>query len=205
MGFGAGLGAVIGGIEADQHLSQGIDAVNADASGFKNTVAPYDTFGKSLLPEAKTTIGEVKDKAGTAEGYDEFAARYEMSPGVKYQMDQADRAQDASAASRGGLLSGTNMRALSTINQGIASTGLNQAYGQYLAGNQQQFGQLETALGNMFQAIGVGTTATGQQAGVTTGQMSAQAGLSAAQAKNDQAKGAGMGTMFDSLPGFKMG
>src|SRR5262249_49062662 len=113
--------------------------------------------------------------------------------------------QNESAAAKGGLLSGTNLRTLGAIDTGITSTFANQAYDQYLKGNTQQFGQLEQALGNMFQAIGVGTTATGQQAGVAQSQMAGQAAIAQAQAKNDQGKGSGFGSMFGGLASLATG
>jgi len=51
----------------------------------------------------------------------------------------------------------------------------------------------------MFQAIGVGQTATGQQAGVDTAQINATSQLAQAQAKQGDAKGSGLGSMFNGL------
>ena len=196
--FGEGLGGLVGGILGARDLEAGTDAVNGTASSFGSAVAPYNTFGQSFLSPTTQGISNVAGSAGT-KSYDDFMKDYTASSGVQYQMQQGKEAQNESAASTGQLLSGTNLRALTGISQGIASTGANTAYDEYLKGNQQNFGQLETALGNMFQAIGVGTTATGQEAGVTTGQMNAQANLAAAQAKNDQGKGSGLGSMFGGL------
>ena len=199
MGFGDGLGTVIGGMMGHEDLRQGASTVNSTAQGFKDTTSPYDQFGKSWLPGANNQISEVNQVAHGTQQYGDFMKGYQTSPGAQYQMDQATQAQEASAAAKGGLLSGTNERALSSINQGIASTYANQAYDEYLKGNQQQFGQLESALGNMFGAIGVGTTATGQQAGVDNAQIGATSQLAQAQAKNDQGKGSGIGSMFTSM------
>src|SRR4029077_18762279 len=113
-----------------------------------------------------------------------------------------NKEQNSSAAASGQLLSGANERALATTDTGIDNKYANQAYTNYLAGNNQQFGQLESALGNMFSAIGVGTTATGQQAGVDVGQMNQQSAIAQAQAKNDQAKGGGIGSLFGGLGSF---
>lgn len=198
-GFGEGLGQVIGASMGAEDLGRGLDSINGTASGFDAKVAPYEGFGASFLPATDKAITGVSDKAGTTMGYDDFMAHYQQSPGVKYQIQQGEEAQNESAASTGGLLSGTNLRALTGIRQGIAATGANTAYDEYLKGSSTQFGQLETALGNMFQAIGVGTTATGQQAGVTTGQMNNQAAMAQAQAKNDASKGSGIGSMFSGL------
>lgn len=205
MGFGEGLGAVIGSSMAAGTLGAGMDSVNGTADRFGGTVAPYNQFGQSFLPEATKAVGGVQAKAGETQSYEDFAKGYTASPGVQYQLQQGKEAQNESAASKGQLLSGTNLRALDTIGQGIAGTGMNTAYNEYLQGNNQQFGQLESALGNMFQAIGVGTTATGQQAGVNVAQMGQQSQLAQAQAKNDQAKGSGIGSMFSGLTSMAAG
>lgn len=219
--FGEGLGGVIGGVMADQDLqhaqskvtdvaNRATTAVDGIASGFDAKAEPYNTFGQSFLPAASSTIGEVKGKAGEALGYDQFMKGYTNTPAVQYQLQQADAVQNSSAAAREGLLSGANLRALTTINNGIVSQGANTAYDEYRAGNSQQFGQLETALGNMFQAIGIGQTATGQEAGVATSEMGANASIANAQSastaklgeargKNDTAKGSGIGSMFSGL------
>lgn len=198
-GFGEGLGTFAGAALGARDLSSGLSAVNGISSGFKQTTEPYNEFGQSFLDPAAAGIGRVAGAAGAVKGYDDFAKDYMASPGVKYQMGQALEAQNESAASKGQLLSGANQRALTGISEGIAGTGLNNAYNEYLQGNSQQFGQLETSLGNMFSAIGVGTTATGQQAGVDTAQMGATSSIAQAQAKNDQSKGSGLGSIFGGL------
>lgn len=202
--FGSGLGTVIGGAMGAEDLSKGQNAVNGVSTGFQSNTQPYNSFGQSFLPTAAAGVGSVAGAAGT-QSYEDFLKNYQTSPGAQYTMGQADEAQNNSAAAKGQLLSGSNERALSTINQGIAATGANQAYGSYLAGNQQNFGQLETSLGNMFSAIGVGQTATGQQAGVDTAQIGATSQIAQAQAKNDQSKGSGFGSMFSGLGAMATG
>jgi hypothetical protein len=198
-GFGAGLGQVIGSSLAAGDLSNAMGNNTAIGSTFSGEVQPYNSFGQSFLSPATQTMGAIEGAVPQLQGYEQFMNNYQASPGAKYAISTADEAQNESAAAKGGLLSGTNERALSDINQGISGTYANQAYDQYLKGNNQQFGQLESALGNMFQAIGVGTTATGQQGTFDASQMNSQASIAAAQAKNDNAKGSGLGSMFSGL------
>jgi len=201
MSFGSGLGTVIGADMATGDLRSGLNNVNDTAGAFNAATGPYNTFGQSFLDPAAGQIGKVAGTAGNDPklNYDTFMKDYQGSPGQDYTIDLANREQENSAASRGQLLSGANERAIATTDTGIASTFANQAFTNYLSGNQQQFGQLESALGNMFSAIGVGTTATGQQAGVATSQMNNQSAIAQAQAKNDQGKGGGIGSMFNGL------
>jgi hypothetical protein len=181
-----------------EDINAGQRGVDSIGSNFQNEVGPYNQFGQSFLQPATNAINNISGTAGT-QSYEDFMKNYQTSPGAKYQIQQADEGQNNSAASKGQLLSGTNERALSTINQGIAGTSANQAYGSYLQGNQQNFGQLESALGNMFGAIGIGTQATGQIAGLDSSQMNSTASLAASQAKNDQSKGSGIGSLFSGI------
>lgn len=205
MGFGEGLGAIIGSNMASNDLDNGLAGIESTANQFQQSTEPYNAFGKSFLDPASGAIGGVSDAAHKTQGYNQFMSGYENTPAVQYQLQQADAVQNNSAAARGGLLSGSNQRALSTINNGIVAQGANTAYNEYLAGNNQQFGQLESALGNMFKAIGVGQTATGQQAQVDVAKMGNQSAMAQAQAKNDQSKGSGIGSMFSGLGSLAFG
>lgn len=200
-GFGGGLGTLIGTGLGAQDLNSGLQNVDNTSAGFQATTNPYNQFGQSFLSPATGAIGNINATAGADPNlnYNTFMQNYQTSPAAQYAIGQANTAQNSSAAAKGGLLSGANERALATTDTGIANQYANQAYGSYLQGNSQQFGQLESALGNMFSAIGVGTTATGQQAGVDVAQMNQQSQLAQAQAKNDQAKGGGIGSMFSGL------
>lgn len=200
-GFGGGLGSLIGSTLGKQELDQGQSRVDDLGANFGGMVGPYNTFGQSFLSPAAGMIGKIGQTAGADPNlnYNTFMSNYQTSPAAQYQIQQANAGQNSSAAASGGLLSGANERALGSIDAGISNQFANQAYTNYLTGNQQQFGQLQSALGNMFQAIGVGTTATGQQAGVDVGQMGADTQLAKAQAENEQKKGSGIGSMFSFL------
>ena len=200
-GFGSGLGTAIGGEIASQDVAQGQSAVNNNTANAIAQTVPYNQFGQSFLQPATSAINNIQSQAGNVEGYDQFMSSYTNTPAAQYQLQQANQAQNNSAAASGGLLSGSNERALGTIDQGIVSQGANTAYNEYLQGNQQGFGQLESALGNMFSAIGVGQTATGQDVNATNVQNQATAALTAQQATAGQAKGSGLGSMFNGLTG----
>lgn len=197
--FGSGLGTVIGANMAAGKLNNAQQDVDNISGGFQNTTTPYNQFGQSFLPTTMNAIGGVQTAAGNTQGYNDFMSTYTNTPAAQYQLQQADQVQNSSAAASGSLLSGSNERALGTINNGIVAGNANTAYNEYLAGNNQQFGQLESALGNMFSAIGVGQTATGQQAGVDTAQMNNTTALATQSAKNDQGKGSGIGSIFGGL------
>jgi hypothetical protein len=199
--FGQGLGTVIGSSMGADALQNGSNQVTNAVTGFSNASGQYNGFGQSFLTPAANAIETQSQVAGN-QSYDDFMKNYTNTPAAQYQLQQADQVQNNSAAAKGSLLSGANERALGTINNGIVSQNANTAYNEYLAGNQQNFGQLEASLGNMFNAIGVGQTQNGQLAGVTGADIGAQSSLAQAQAKNDQAKGSGLGSMFSGLGSF---
>lgn len=197
--FGSGLGGIIGGALASNDLNNASNAVNGMAGNFNASTEPYNQFGQSFLPAVPATMNEAAAVAQSTPSFGDFMKGFSMSPGAQYTLGQATEAQNNSAAAQGGLLSGTNERALTSIANGITSNDIAQQYGLTLAGNNQQFGQLQSLIGNMFQGIGVGQTATGQQAGVTNAQIGAQSNIAQAQAKADQSTGSGFGSLFSGI------
>lgn len=197
--FGAGLGSVIGSSLGAADLQNGQSAVNGVSSDFASTVSPYNSFGQSFMPSTSAVGSNIASTAGTTQGYNQFMQNYTNTPAAQYQTQQANAAQNSSAAANGSLLSGANERALGTIDSGITSTSANTAYNEYLSGNNQAFGQLTSAFGSLLGGVGVGTTATGQEAGVDTSQIGATSQIAQAEAKNDQSKGSGLGSMFSGL------
>lgn len=197
--FGSGLGSIIGGALASDTLSGARNDIAGQGANFLNLVSPNIQFGQSFLPQAQSAIAGAGNFAAGTKSYDDFMKSYETSPAAQYQIQQGTEATNNSAAARGGLLSGSNLRALSTMQQGIASQNANQAWQNYLSGNQNQFGQLQSIIGNMFSGINAGSTATGQYGGVLGSQMSSQAALAQAQAKADQGKGSGFGSLFSGV------
>lgn len=200
-GFGSGIGSIVGGSLASGAVTAGQNAVNANTQGVEQQTAPFVAFGQQNLNNAAQGEAMVGNTADATQSYNQFAAGYTNTPAAQYQLQQADAVQNSSAASQGQLLSGANERALATDNSGIVAQNENTAYNEYLAGNNQQFGQLETSLGNMFQAIGVGTTATGQDVSAVNAQNQATATLTGQQAAAQTAKGNGIGSMIGSLAG----
>lgn len=205
VGFGGGLGAVIGANMASNDIDNRLSDINGTVSDFQQTTDPYNSFGQSFLNPATSAVTGVQKAANSTQGYNDFMSSYTNTPAAQYQVGQANKVQENSAAANGGVLSGSNLRSLATIDNGIVAGNANTAYNEYLQGNQQQFGQLESALGNMFSAIGVGQTATGQQDTLDAAKIGADTNIASTQQKNDQQKGAGIGSMFNGLGGASFG
>jgi hypothetical protein len=198
-GLGSGIGQIIGAQIGSEDITQGENTVTSNTNAVQGMQQPFINFGQSFLPTASNAIGGASAFANSTQGYNQFMSSYTNTPAAQYQLQQADEAQNNSAAARGGLLSGSNERALGTINNGIVAQNANNAYNEYLSGNQQQFGQLESALGNMFQAIGVGQTSLGQDVSTTNAENADVTALAQAQAKQGNAKGSGLGSIFSGL------
>lgn len=198
-GFGAGIGAILGNAAAKDTLDNAGQAAGDLGNSYKDLVSPNIQFGQSFLPAANTWIGNAASHATNTKSYDQFMQDYETTPAAQYLIGQGTEATNNSAAAKGGLLSGSNLRALSTMQQGIASQSANQSWNSYLSGNQNQFGQLQSLVGNIFSGIGVGSTATGQYGGVLNNQMTQQSALAQKKAEADKGKGSGFGSLFDGL------
>ena len=159
-GFGGGLGGSHRRSDWGQDLSAGQNSVNNDTSNFTNTTQPYNTFGQSFLQPA-TARSATSTYRGTIR-----RATTSLCPATQYAgcavpatasgpSTEQQRRRDWQSAFR---LQRTRAR---HHQQGIVAQNANTAYNEYLPATVKQFGQLESALGNMFNAIGVGQTATG--------------------------------------------
>lgn len=200
--FGAGLGSVIGGMMGHDAIQGGMDTVSGLGGQGAAATSPFIGFGQGLLGTAGSAIDKVQQTAGNTPQFDDFMKNFQMSDGAKYQMGQSLEAADMSASASGGLLSGANLRNRETIAQQISSTDMQNQYGMTLQGDQQAFGQNVAAAGTALGGVGVGTGAAATAQSGINSQMTQQANLAAAQAKNDQGKGSGIGSMISGIGGI---
>jgi hypothetical protein len=211
--FGEGLGGAIGGALASSDLSNASMTLRGRTDDVMSQTQPYQEFGSSFLNPAESslvgsssngTVGQNRllGNGNDVQSYGDFMKDYKTSDAAKYTMGQATNAIDNSSFAAGKGLSGANLRSINQTTQDISSTYANKAYDEYLSGNNQQFGQLQSVLGNLFQGIGVGQTATGQNVSAVSSENSAQASIAGAQAKADAATGSGIGSMFSGLAGL---
>lgn len=104
-----------------------------------------------------TAVGQLS--AGTAAG-GEFNRNFTMAdfnadPGYQFRMDQGSRALQASAAARGGLLSGGTLKALDRYGQDYGSNEYSNAYNRYNNDQSTRFNRLSSI-------AGLGQTSTAQ-------------------------------------------
>lgn len=86
----------------------------------------------------------------------------QATPGYQFQLEQGLQGVNRSAAARGGLLSGANLKAINDYAQGQASTGYQaaweraqNAYSNAFGRNQQKFQNLQTMANNGQSAAGM--------------------------------------------------
>lgn len=122
-------------------IQQGIDVRDKQYKETQGYLNPYTQFGQRA-------IGKLDQYLGTGEGkFDPNA--FTTDPGYQWRLEQGQKALERSAASRGQLLSGGQMKALTNYSQGAAS---------------QEF---QAAYNRLMGAAGMGMSAAGQQAGLS--------------------------------------
>jgi hypothetical protein len=160
----------------------GIDGSPGVNEGMPTNVTPNNMFGGQF---------QFQDQAQR----DAFN-RFMTSPDYQFRMNEGVRAMDSSAAQRGMLLSGNQLRSLQELGQGMAAG----EYGNYynrmagIAGLSQP-----TDFGG-FAGLGANTLANLQG---SRGQLTANLGN--IQGAGANAQGAIMGNMFGSIPWQQIG
>jgi hypothetical protein len=213
-GIGGALGGLFGGLSSLASTQAGVSAVQDMTNTGAAQVAPYNFTGANYLgpiasdlmgnTTASQNIGNARiNQAGNPLDFENFAKNYNTSEGANYLMRTAQAAQNNSAASRGGLLSGANMRSNFGIAEGIANQDLMDQYKAMLQGQQQDFQQRETSYQNMY-----GQEAMGLQAGIAEAGTFAQGaraigslyqGLSAQTAQAGNSFGSALGNIFSAI------
>lgn len=126
-----------------------------------------------------TALGQLGQgtTAGGAFNRDFTMADYSADPGYQFRLEQGQRGVEASAAARGGVLSGGTLKALAKYNQGAASQEYGAAYDRWRASTTDRFNRLAAV-------AGVGQTATNAGIAAAGANSAAQAAGTAQVANN---------------------
>ena len=152
---------LLGGTQASANI--GDARVNSGGSGVPGVSLPDYGFVPGSHQVAGVNLPNYSfDTVTSADpvNFQNFASNYNASEGAKYLQKTAAAAQDNTAAAKGGLLSGANLRAQTGIAEGIANQDLLQQYGATAAGQQQGWAQNQQSQNQNFQQQ---YTATNQQ------------------------------------------
>lgn len=153
--------AVVGAAGSAFAASKAADAQKSAARTAANTeLQMFERTAEMQAPWREAGEGALKDlTAGTTAGGDYMrdftAADFQRDPGYQFRMDEGMRGVEASAAARGGALSGGALKDISRFGQDFASGEFSNAYNRFNADRDRRFGRLA-------ELAGIGQTATGQ-------------------------------------------
>lgn len=163
---------VVGGALASSAAGKAAGAQEAAANTASQTqLQMYNQTRTDQAPwraAGGTAVGQLS--TGTQPGA-EFNRNFTMAdfnqdPGYQFRMDQGSRALQASAAARGGLLSGGTLKALDRYGQDYASNEYSNAYNRFNNDQSTRFNRLSSIAGlgqtSTAQTGAAGTAAAGQ-------------------------------------------
>lgn len=115
----------------------------------RETMRPWLATGRKALRElsGRTLRGRELVKPF---GMEDF----EADPGYQFRLSEGIKAQERSAAARGGLLSGSQLKGLERFAQGLASQEYQSAFNRYNLQQQQKYNRLASLAGVGQQAAG---------------------------------------------------
>lgn len=151
--------AIIGGVVASNSASKAANAQrDAAAQASQTELEQYYQNREDMQPWREAGAGALKQLTeGTGAGGDfnrDFTlADFTADPGYNFRLQQGQRGLEASAAARGGALSGAALKGIDRYNQDFASGEYQNAYNRFNADRTQRFNRLASI-------AGVGQTAT---------------------------------------------
>lgn len=115
-----------------------------------SNLAPFLATGNEANQQLQTDLGLGSNTS--APGFGSLTAPFtlqslENTPGYQFQLQQGTQALNQSLGAQGQLFSGAAIKEGQQFATGLADSTYNQAYSNYLAGNNQQFNQLATTSG----------------------------------------------------------
>ena len=130
-------GTLIGGYMSSQ-ASQSAAQTQANAAG-QATASNNANLERQIGINAPfVTAGtNAMNKLSAQAPYTPSAFNFQADPGYAFTLAEGNKALNASAAARGGLISGNALTAAQKYGQGLGSTYYQQAYGNYLSKNAQ--------------------------------------------------------------------
>jgi hypothetical protein len=128
------------------------------------------------------------NKLSSQDPYTYDAFNYEADPGYAFRFNEGMKGLNASAAARGGLISGNALRAATDYGQASGSQEYQNAYNRYLTNNQQKLQAYNTNTGVQQNLASMGQASANNQAGAA-GAFGAASGANMIGAANASAAG----------------
>lgn len=166
-----------------------------DANNFYNAIAQKYADAKNAQLQAQGGfVGQGNKGDYLNYGQDQYSkdvgytpmvtslADLQATPGYQFQLEQGLQGVNRSAAARGGLLSGANLKAINDYAQGQAATGYQAAWDRAQQAYQNAFARNQQKVVNLSSLAGAGQTAATNQGGysMNTGVNQANVGTNAA-------------------------
>jgi hypothetical protein len=154
---------VVGGalIQGDAAKSAANTQAGAANNATQAQLSMFNTTQQNLSPFIKSgtnALGTLNSELGIGPGgtfnpnaplVKPFTASdYQQSPGYAWEKSQGIDAVQNSASAGGGIKGGNTLKALDTFGTGLASTDFQQAWQNYMAQQQQQYGMLNNLVGS---------------------------------------------------------
>lgn len=181
-GIASGLGSILGASSARKAAKTQADAANrataqeqAQYQQNRQDMAPWRQAGGASLGQLSDLLGlnTAPGGMGPTQRGPEFGALnkrfsladFQAEPGYQFRMTEGLKGVNASAAARGGALSGGALKAIQQYGQDVASNEYGNAYSRYNADQDRRYNRL-ASLAGLGQTA---TTETGRQ-GLATAQ-----------------------------------
>lgn len=165
-----GISSLVGGLFGESATSQSLDFQKQMYGTQQKNLAPYigagDTSLASLMKGFENgTFGPGSIPAFTAP----TAAEARATPGYQFNLQQGEKAVDAGAAARGGLMTGGTIKAEQNYGAGLASGTYQQTfqnalqqYNAALQGQAQNYNELSNTAGMGLNAVTGANQSSGQ-------------------------------------------
>ena len=182
--------AVVGGALIGAYASNKAANTQAGASAAA-TAAQQDAMNKQIAlnqPFYDTGVNAMNNLAGQA-AYTPAAFNYQADPGYAFRFNEGMKGLNASAAARGGLISGNALKGATDYGQAAGSQEYQNAYNRYLANNAQTLQAYNTNTANQQYLANLGQSSANNQAN-SIGNFGNSAANNMIGAGNAQAAGA---------------
>lgn len=178
-----GGAAILGGVIAGGAAGSAADtqAAAADRAG-QLSQAQYEQNRQDQMPFLQAGYGALNQLIPLASNYQKFGqAQFQEDPGYAFRLSEGQKALDRSAAARGGLISGSALKAAQRYGQDMGSQEYQNAFNRYQTERSAQLNPLQSL-------AGVGQT-TAQNLGTAGANAATSAGNAYMGSANAQAAG----------------
>ena len=215
------VAAAISGISAVGSLMAGSTQADGQQQAAQTQAGMFNTINGQEQPfmkagvNATDTLSQLLGMSGTAgskvgsTGLDQGSLNKSFTPadflankdpGYEFQMQQGDQAIRNAATPTAGALAGSTLKDMMTFNQGLASTGYQNAFNRFQTQQNNIFGRL-SGIAGMGQNAASNTGTAGTELGKGMGQAQAAAGGSLAGGIVGATNSIGKGMMLNNMFG----